>query len=86
MHSRKALRAFINGMAVLMTHCQHISFVLVSSCTVVLQLQPDFSILVLDPNVKDLYFQGQWDGEQYTAGMKQLEKVVSIGQHEATCY
>jgi hypothetical protein len=34
-------------------------------------------MLVLDPNVKDLYFQHQWSREQYSAGMKQLEDIVS---------
>ena len=32
---------------------------------------------MLDPNVKDLYFQKEWDTEQYAAGMRQLEEVVS---------
>jgi hypothetical protein len=34
-------------------------------------------MLVLDPNVKDLYFRHHWSHEQYAAGMKQLEEVVS---------
>jgi hypothetical protein len=34
-------------------------------------------MLVLDPNVKDMYFQSQWSGEHYTAGMRQLENVIS---------
>jgi hypothetical protein len=34
-------------------------------------------MLVLDPNVKDMYFQSQWSGERYAAGMRQLENVVS---------
>lgn len=34
-------------------------------------------MLVLDPNVKDLYFRHQWESDQYTAGMQQLEDVVS---------
>jgi hypothetical protein len=33
--------------------------------------------LVLDPNIKDLYFWGWWNHEQYTVGMSQLEDVVS---------
>jgi hypothetical protein len=33
-------------------------------------------MLVLDPNIKDLYFRYQWDSERYDAGMKQLEEVV----------
>jgi hypothetical protein len=36
-----------------------------------------FICLVLDPNVKDLYFRGWWNSEQYAAGMNQLEEVVS---------
>ena len=32
---------------------------------------------MLDPNVKDLYFQKEWDTEQYAAGMRQLKDVVS---------
>jgi hypothetical protein len=35
------------------------------------------SQLVLDPNVKDVYFQHRWSHEQYATGMKQLEDVVS---------
>jgi hypothetical protein len=35
-------------------------------------------MLVLDPNIKDIYFQHRWSHEQYAAGMKQLEGVVSI--------
>lgn len=35
-------------------------------------------MLVLDPNVKDLYFRSQWSSEQYAAGMRQLEDVVSV--------
>ncbi|KAF8267382.1 hypothetical protein EI94DRAFT_1801722 [Lactarius quietus] len=34
-----------------------------------------FICLVLDPNVKDLYFRHQWESDQYTAGMQQLEDV-----------
>jgi hypothetical protein len=35
-------------------------------------------MLVLDRNVKDMYFQSQWSGEHYAAaGMKQLKDVVS---------
>ncbi len=33
--------------------------------------------IVLDPNVKHLYCQSRWEPEQYEAGMKQLEDVVS---------
>jgi len=33
--------------------------------------------IVLDPNVKHLYCKSQWEPEQYQAGMKQLEDVVS---------
>jgi hypothetical protein len=36
-----------------------------------------FICLVLDPNVKDLYFRGRWNSEQYATGMNQLEEVVS---------
>src|ERR1700761_1378559 len=36
-----------------------------------------FICLVLDPNVKDLYFRGRWNSKQYAAGMNQLEEVVS---------
>ena len=34
-------------------------------------------MLVLDPNIKDMYFQSQWSCEKYDAGMSQLEEVVS---------
>lgn len=34
-------------------------------------------MLVLDPNVKDMYFRSQWSRENYNAGMRQLEEVVS---------
>jgi hypothetical protein len=44
---------------------------------VILRLQTNFSILVLDPNIKDMYFRSRWDSEQYDAGMKELEEVVS---------
>jgi hypothetical protein len=36
-----------------------------------------FSILVLDPTVKDLYFRRRWSNERYAAGMGKLEEVVS---------
>ena len=39
--------------------------------------RPDFLILVLDPNFKDLYFQRKWSSERYDTGMGQLEEVVS---------
>jgi hypothetical protein len=75
-------------MAVLMALHQPISFVSVCSQSLILRLQPNFFTLVLDPNVKDLYFQSQWRSEQYAAGMKQLEEVVShsisISQHTKT--
>jgi hypothetical protein len=34
-------------------------------------------MLVLDPNVKDMYFQSQWSGEHYAASMKQLKDAIS---------
>jgi hypothetical protein len=34
-------------------------------------------MLVLNPNVKGVYFQHRWSHEQYAAGMKQLEDIVS---------
>jgi hypothetical protein len=43
-------------------------------------------MLVLDPNVKDLYFQHRWSHEQYAAGMKQLEEVVSNSIGYCTMY
>jgi hypothetical protein len=75
-HSMRASRAFRNGMGVLMAHHLHTLFVLVCFHPVS-GLHSNFSILVLDPNVKDLYFQGRWSTAQYAAGMKQLEDVVS---------
>jgi hypothetical protein len=56
------------------------------SHSLILQLQANFSTLVLDPNVKDLYFRGRWNSEQYSAGMQLLEEVVShsIGRDQ-TC-
>ena len=40
---------------------------------------------VLDPNVKDLYFKHRWNEEQYAAGMRQLEEVVSdFIEHESS--
>lgn len=33
---------------------------------------------VLDLNVKDLYCRHRWEPEQYEAGMKRLEEVVSL--------
>ena len=35
------------------------------------------TLVVLDPNVKDLYCRHWWEPEQYTAGMTRLEEVVS---------
>jgi hypothetical protein len=37
----------------------------------------NFSPKVLDPNFKDMYFRHEWDNKWYSAGMKQLEVVVS---------
>jgi hypothetical protein len=34
-------------------------------------------MIVLDPNVKDMYFRHEWPDEKYTACMRQLEEVVS---------
>ena len=42
-----------------------------------IRLWANLIILVLDPNFKDMYFRSKWDSEQYAAGMKQLEDVVS---------
>ena len=72
----RASRVFVNGMAVLIAPRLHILSVLVSLYAIILRLQLNFLTLVLDPNVKDLYFRGEWDSEQYAAGMKQLEEVV----------
>ena len=38
--------------------------------------QADGHMLVLDPNLKDMYFQAKWSSERYAAGMRQLEDVV----------
>jgi hypothetical protein len=54
----------------------HTLFVLVCPHTF-LEHHSNFLILVLDPNLKDLYFRSQWSTAQYAAGMKQLEDVVS---------
>ena len=37
--------------------------------------------LVLDPNVKDLYFHSRWSAAQYEAGMKRLGEVVNLFIH-----
>ena len=34
-------------------------------------------MLVLDPNIKDMYFRSQWSRKKYDTGMSQLEEVVS---------
>jgi len=34
-------------------------------------------MLVLDPNIKDMYFRSQWSAARYATGMRQLEDVVS---------
>ena len=34
--------------------------------------------VVLDPNVKDLYCRHHWEPDQYAAGMRRLEEVVSL--------
>ena len=34
-------------------------------------------MLVLDPNIKDMYFRSQWSCKKYDAGMRQLEELVS---------
>ena len=39
-------------------------------------LVANYSALVLDPNVKDLYFRARWDSVRYNAGMKELGEVV----------
>jgi hypothetical protein len=46
------------------------------SCSVTFWLWANLTMLVLDPNIKDLYYRHEWDSEHYTAGMKQLEDVV----------
>jgi hypothetical protein len=46
------------------------------SCSVTFWLRANLTMLVLDPNIKDLYYQHEWDSEHYAAGMKQLEDVV----------
>jgi hypothetical protein len=75
-HSTRVSRAFGNGMAMLMANHLRTLFVLVCPHTF-LEHHSNFLILVLDPNVKDLYFRGWWSTAQYAAGMKQLEDVVS---------
>jgi hypothetical protein len=40
-----------------------------------------FICLVLDPNIKDLYFRGQWKKHRYDAGISRLEEVVSYTVH-----
>ena len=42
-------------------------------------------LVVLDPNVKDLYCRHQWEPEQYAAGMAKLEEVVNIFTHFPIC-
>ena len=49
----------------------------VCSC-VISQLLTNYSALVLDPNVKDLYFRARWDSVRYNAGMKELGEVVCV--------
>lgn len=45
----------------------------------------DISTLVLDPTVKDRYFQRRWSSERYAAGMGLLEEVVSFYQMAGFC-
>jgi hypothetical protein len=35
------------------------------------------NLLVLDPNIKDLYCRHRWEQDQYDAGIQRLEEVVS---------
>jgi hypothetical protein len=37
-----------------------------------------YKSIVLDPNIKHLYCRARWEREQYEAGMKRLEDVVSL--------
>jgi hypothetical protein len=41
-------------------------------------------VLVLDPNVKDLYFRSRGSDDQYLAGMEQLGKVYYVLMHDDT--
>jgi hypothetical protein len=45
----------------------------------------NFSPKVLDPNFKDMYFWHEWDNKRYSAGMKQLEVVVSTSILAVSC-
>jgi hypothetical protein len=45
-------------------------------CSVTFWLWANLTMLVLDPNIKDLYYWHKWDSEHYATGMKQLEDVV----------
>ena len=54
---------------------QHTLYVLIGF-SLILWHQANVSLQVLDPNVKDMYFQHWWDTERYSASMKQLEDAV----------
>ena len=76
MHLMEASRVYISGMAEWMAHLQHTSYVLVCLSSLILSTQANFLPWVLDPNYEDMYFQDEWDSEQYMLSMKQLKNVV----------
>jgi hypothetical protein len=56
-----------------------------SLSSLILLCWANLSPKVLDPNVKDMYFRYEWDNKRYTAGMKQLEVVVSTSVPAISC-